>query len=112
LEVLVAFTLLAVTLGVMMQTLSSNNRGLAIASQHSYAATLAESLIQETGVTIPLQVSTYEGQIDNGYAWLLDIQENPLETGVYKESSFLITAEVSWGETGSGRRYVLSTLRY
>ncbi|MET0055656.1 MAG: type II secretion system protein, partial [Candidatus Thiodiazotropha sp. 6PLUC10] len=61
LEVLVAFTLLALTLGVMMKTLSSNSRGLVIASQHSQAATLAESLISEVGVTEPLQVSSLEG---------------------------------------------------
>ena len=112
LEVLVAFTLLAVTLGVMMQTLSSNSRGLAIASQHSYAATLAESLIAEIGVTIPLEVSSIEGASERGYEWQLKIEENSLESGVYQESSFLVTAEVTWGEAGSGRRYVLSTLRY
>ncbi|MEW8324350.1 MAG: type II secretion system protein [Candidatus Thiodiazotropha taylori] len=112
LEVLVAFTLLAVTLGVMMQTLSSNSRGLAIAAQHSHAATLAESLIAQAGVTIPLQVSSTEGVSESGYEWQLKIEENSLESGVYQETSFLVTAEVSWGEAATGRRYVLSSLRY
>jgi general secretion pathway protein I len=112
LEVLVAFTLLAVTMGVMMTTLSSNSRGLVIASQHSEAATLAESLIAEVGVSTPLEVSSLAGEFDEKYHWRLKIEENPMEQGYLKESSFLVTAEVSWGETGSGRRYVLSTLRY
>ncbi|MES9942450.1 MAG: type II secretion system protein [Candidatus Thiodiazotropha sp. 6PLUC2] len=112
LEVLVAFTLLALTLGVMMKTLSSNSRGLVIASQHSQAATLAESLISEVGVTEPLQVSSLEGQSEDGYHWHLNVEENPMENGYLKGASFIVTAEISWGEVGSGRRYVLSTLRY
>lgn len=112
LEVLVAFTLLAVTLGVMMKTLSSNSRGLVIASQHSQAATLAESLISEVGVTAPLEVSSLEGQSEDGYQWHLKVEENPMETGYLKGASFIVTAEISWGEARSGRRYVLSTLRY
>jgi general secretion pathway protein I len=112
LEVLVAFTLLAVSMGVMMQALSSNSRGLTLAAQHSHAATLAESLIAEAGVSIPLEASVTEGVTEPGYEWRLNIQENPLETGVYQESSFLITAEVTWGEAATGRRYELSTLRY
>jgi general secretion pathway protein I len=111
LEVLVAFTLLAISLGVMMQTLSSNSRGLAIAAQHTQAATLAESLIAEIGISYPLEVSSLEGQVEGGYHWRLNIAENPQESGYLKEASFLITAEVTWGETGSGRRYALSTLR-
>ncbi len=95
-----------------MTTLSSNSRGLVIASQHSEAATLAESLIAEVGVSAPLEVSRLEGEFDERYHWRLKIEENPMEQGYLKESSFLVTAEVSWGETGSGRRYVLSTLRY
>jgi general secretion pathway protein I len=112
LEVLVAFTLLAVTMGVVMKTLASNNRGLVIASQHTYAANLAESLITEVGITTPLEVSSLEGHSEEGYHWRLVIEDSPFESGYLEESSFLVTVEVSWREADSVRRYVLSTLRY
>ena len=112
LEVLVAFTVLAISLGVMMQALSSNSRGLVLASQHSRAATLAASKIAEVGVTYPLEVSALEGDMEGGaYRWRLTIEENPEESGYLKHASFIVTAAVSWGEAGAGRQYVLSTLR-
>ncbi|MCU7917753.1 MAG: prepilin-type N-terminal cleavage/methylation domain-containing protein [Candidatus Thiodiazotropha sp. (ex Epidulcina cf. delphinae)] len=111
LEVLVAFTLLALTLGVVMQALSSNNRGLVIAARYSDAATLASSKLAEAGRVYPLEVSSHEGESGDTYRWRLTIQANPQETGYLKEASFIVTASVSWGEGRAGREYVLSSLR-
>jgi general secretion pathway protein I len=112
LEVLVAFTLLAITFGVVMQALSSNSRGLILAGEHSRAALLAESKLAEAGVLYPLQAGNLEGDLDDGYHWRLSMSEYPEETGYLKERAFVVTAEVSWGLSGKSRHYVLSSLRY
>ncbi|MCU7904592.1 MAG: prepilin-type N-terminal cleavage/methylation domain-containing protein [Candidatus Thiodiazotropha sp. (ex Epidulcina cf. delphinae)] len=111
LEVLVAFTVLAISLGAVMQALSSNNRGLAIAARYSDAATLASSKLAEVGKVYPLQVSGHEGEMGEAYHWRLTIQANPDETGYLKDASFIVTAKVSWEVGSASREYVLSTLR-
>jgi general secretion pathway protein I len=111
LEVLVAFTVLALSLGVMMQTLSSNSRGLAIASDYSTAAILAESILAQAGEVYPLEVSVQQGELEEGYRWRLEIVANPQEDGYLAQKSFILTSTVSWGEVGSEKHYELSTLR-
>ncbi|MCU7846905.1 MAG: prepilin-type N-terminal cleavage/methylation domain-containing protein [Candidatus Thiodiazotropha sp. (ex Lucinoma kastoroae)] len=111
LEVLVAFTVLAISLGVVMQALSSNTRGLSIAAQHADAATIAGSKLAEVGTVYPLEVSRFEGDSGDTFRWRLTIETNPHETGYLKEASFLISVIVTWGEGRSSKQYVLSTLR-
>ncbi|MCU7929647.1 MAG: prepilin-type N-terminal cleavage/methylation domain-containing protein [Candidatus Thiodiazotropha sp. (ex Codakia rugifera)] len=111
LEVLVAFTVLAISLGVVMQALSSNTRGLSIATQHADAATIAGSKLAEVGLVYPLEVASFEGDSGDTFRWRLKIETNPHETGYLKEASFLISVVVTWGEGRSSKQYVLSTLR-
>ncbi|MEJ2404265.1 MAG: type II secretion system protein [Candidatus Thiodiazotropha sp.] len=112
LEVLVAFTLLAITFGVVMQALSSNSRGLVLAGKHSRAALIAESKLAEVGTLYPLEAGTQEGDLEDGYHWRLSMVEYPGETGYLKDAAFQVSAEVSWGPSPRTRRYVLTSLRY
>jgi general secretion pathway protein I len=111
LEVLVAFTVLALSLGVMMQVISSNNRGLAIATKYSKATILAESILAQVGEIYPLEVSVRQGELESGFRWRLVIEQNPMEDGYLSEESFILTTTIGWGEAGSERHYELTTLR-
>ncbi|MET0090086.1 MAG: prepilin-type N-terminal cleavage/methylation domain-containing protein [Candidatus Thiodiazotropha sp.] len=112
LEVLVAFTLLAITFGVVMQAISSNSRGLVLVGEHSRAALIAESRLAEVGTLYPLEAGTWEGDLEAGYHWRLSISEYPGETGYLRQSAFQVVAEVRWGPSSSGRQYRLISLRY
>ncbi|MET0067241.1 MAG: prepilin-type N-terminal cleavage/methylation domain-containing protein [Candidatus Thiodiazotropha sp.] len=112
LEVLVAFTLLATTFGVVMQALSSNSRGLALAGEHSRAALIAESKLAQVGTLYPLEAGYQEGDLETGYHWRLSMSEFGAEQGYLKQSAFRVRVEVSWGPAARERRYLLTSLRY
>lgn len=76
LEVLVAFALLAGSVGMLLAIVSGGVRQVRASAQATEAAAVAQSLIASLGIAEPLVEGETAGESDDGrYRWLLQIQE-------------------------------------
>lgn len=122
LEVMVAFAILAVSLGVLLQIFSRASLATAASAQYSRAVSLAESRLEAVGSAIPLEEGTVTGEPEDGYAWELRIIALDPAAIVGGESGsafgfeaptqpYRIIVTTLWEDAGKARRLTLSTLR-
>jgi general secretion pathway protein I len=112
LEVLVAFAILALSLGVLMQLFSGGMRSALIGSSYSRAVDLAESTLALVGTEIPLQPGSQAGE-EKGLRWELNIQPyvpEGLLAPPQDIQAFQVSVRVTWEGSGSGRSISLDTL--
>lgn len=113
LEVLVAFTILAVALVALLRAFSSGLRGLDAAEAAAAAVQHARSKIEEVGTVIPLEPGAQEGVFEDGYRWRVVIEPHELGDAAAAETLPLLPYEVEVTVTGAGggRRGGTVTLR-
>ena len=124
LEVLVAFSILALSLAVLMQIFSGAMRNAALSEQYSHATLLAQSILSSAGIEEPLQEGGSAGQGENGMSWRLSIStyEEPVEEGGEQPrglgtdrleaiEGYRVRVEVSWEDGGQHRQVELESLR-
>jgi general secretion pathway protein I len=112
LEVLVAFTILAVGLVALLRAFSSGLRGLDAAETASIAVQHARSKMAEVGSVIPLEPGAEEGAFDDGFRWRVAIEPHELGDGAAAEALPLLPYEVEVTVTGSrGGAVTLRSLR-
>lgn len=122
LEVLVAFSILALTLGVLMQIFSGSLRNAQLAHDQAQAVALAQSLLAAAGVETPLATGETAGQAGNKFRWYLLAEpyqdEQPAAIvppdGVNQRVElWKVTVEVRWGGDSdtTPRSFHLSSLR-
>ncbi len=114
-EVLVAFSIMALVLTVLFQVFSTGLRTAGMAEQYSVAQRLAHSLLEETAAVRPLQPGERTGEFDGTrYRWQARVEPEPdLGEGLQSErfASYRITVQVMWEGRGGQRDFSLSTLR-
>jgi general secretion pathway protein I len=125
-EVLVAFAILALSLGVLMQIFSRASLTIAASAQYSRAAGLASARLEAVGTAIPLEPGAVSGDPEDGMAWELSMV--PLEGDAQAQADFGIPLDdglgftppampyrvmvsVLWRDGDRVRRLTLSTLR-
>ncbi|HXH03631.1 MAG TPA: type II secretion system protein [Candidatus Competibacteraceae bacterium] len=114
LEVLVAFVILSLSLGVLMQVFSSGLNGVALAEEYSRATLYGESLLATLGREAPLAEGELSGELNEPYRWRASIsryqEENwppqELEVAVYR-----VVLQVYWPSAEGERAITLETLR-
>lgn len=74
LEILVAFTLLAIAMAVLMQIFSRGVNNADAADRYAKASMLAESLMTTIGVENPLVEGELTGEFADGYSWRANIK--------------------------------------
>jgi general secretion pathway protein I len=115
LEVLVAFAILAVSLGVLLGIFSRATSATIASAQYSQAATLAESLLTLTGHEIALEEGAISGTTESGFSWELTLLELDLSqefpTTTLTVTAYRVNATVLWFDAGRPRRLMLSTLK-
>jgi general secretion pathway protein I len=114
LEVLVAFAILSISLGVLMQIFSQASRTTLVSSQYSRAASLAEAKLNAVGSAIPLEEGTVSGDPENGIAWEINILQVELgeEFGAEPPATpYRVNATALWQDGGKVRSLTFSTLR-
>lgn len=114
LEVLVAFSVLTLFLGVLLGLFSTGLRNSLAAHDYSQAISLAESKLAEVGVTERLAPGEWQGAFDEHYRWRLRVV--PFAGGERRWADlplqpFEVTVEVSWQTGQRDRSVALSTLR-
>ncbi|MEE8499226.1 MAG: type II secretion system protein [Kiloniellales bacterium] len=100
LEVLVAFTILAVALVALLRAFSSGLRGLDAAEVASIAVQHARSKMAEVGSSIPLEPGMEEGGFDDGFRWRVTIEPHELGDAAAAETLPLRPYEIEVTVTG------------
>jgi len=73
LEVVVAFAILAVSLGVVFQAFGTGSKNLRLSEQHTIATLIAESQLATIGVEHPLKAGIVSGKAMPPYRWRAQI---------------------------------------
>jgi len=119
-EVLVAFAILAVMLGVLYQTFSSGLDTTGRAERRAHAALHAQSVLAAVGAEDPLAEGETFGDLAGGYRWRTVIQPHESAAALVsvdkdaagKAVAFDVTVTVSWDASSGGEGSVsLTTLR-
>ncbi len=115
LEVLVAFAVLAVSLGALFQIFSTGTRASRTAEAYTYATLLAESKLASVGIEMPLHTGEQAGEFDNGFAWRVAVRPYWLDgqetDGTFSVPAYEVDVTVSWDGGGGLRSISLTTLR-
>jgi len=74
LEILVAFTLLALAMGVLMQLFSRGVNGASLADRYARATMMAESKLATIGVEEEAREGDSHGTFDDDYRWQLSVK--------------------------------------
>jgi general secretion pathway protein I len=114
-EILVAFTIALLALGMLYRISSS---GLAIgttAVRYSRALLIAETALDEVGVETPLAPGQSARQVDGAYDQDVTVLRRPdLVPGAAALPGafpYQVSVQVSWDEAGRARSIELSTIR-
>lgn len=118
LEILVAFSVLALSLGVLLNIFSTAMRGVGLGEEYSKAASLLDGRLAALGSEIPVESGSQSGSAGDGegqeYRWQITL--NPFgEIDQFQALGelelFQIDVEVTWETGGRQRRIAVSTLR-
>jgi general secretion pathway protein I len=114
LEVLVAFSILSLSLATLFALFGSGVRSTAVARDYQQALVVAESrMAYLQGVTAQqLKMESAQGETPDGYYWKSAVtpleQEPPVVAGF---TLYQLEVQVSWQEGGHARQIDLATLR-
>ena len=86
LEVLIAFAILALALGGLLQAFSAGFRGLERAEDYSTATLHARSKLAEVGPIIAVEENELLGEFENGFAWRVTISRDEDEEGTLRRN--------------------------
>lgn len=117
LEILVAFSILAVSLSILLNIFASGVTTAGVAEDYTNAVQVAESLMTKTGVEKSLQVGESSGIEGDKYRWRVIVQPsafNPdsMNMATLSTALFKVSVIVSWGdEDVHGRQVKLVTLK-
>ncbi|MGC2459127.1 MAG: type II secretion system protein [Gallionellaceae bacterium] len=122
LEVLVAFVILALAMGVLMQIFSGGLQNATRAGEYQHAVLLAKSKLASIGMEIPLNESDSDGEFDSIYRWHVSIHpyhENPaqsneqtgLPAALLPVKLLDVEVQILWGDTEQPHSIDLKTLR-
>jgi general secretion pathway protein I len=117
LEILIAFAILALSLGLLLKIFSGGVNIASVAEEYTAAVQIAESLMTRAGVETPLQAGESSGLENDHYNWRVVVNPyayNPeqLDMSALKLVLFKVDVTVSWGDGSSSERQIaLSTLK-
>ena len=117
LEILIAFSILALSLGILLKIFSAGVNTALVAEDYTAAVQIAESLMAKTGVETPLQPGQSSGLENEKYHWLVEVipfEFNPENVDPTATTAvvFKVKVVVNWGDDNANDRQVeLTTLK-
>ncbi len=117
LEVLVAFSVLVLILGVILQIFSTGARSERLSVEYAEAAVIARSQLALLEGGEPLSDGIKKGQIDDRYSWEVEVGQsqviNPGSDVNYQRSytPYDVSVTVRWQSAGKSRQVRIDTLR-
>lgn len=117
LEILVAFVVMGLVIGSLLQLYGTSMRNAALADEYSFAVQVAESRLQSVGTEIPVESGSVNGSEEGtAYAWA--VQMEPVSLAEEQDDFSLsvqpyqVNVVVSWDSDGRQREFMLSSLRF
>ncbi|TAN70866.1 MAG: type II secretion system protein [Methylobacter sp.] len=117
LEILIAFSILALSIGILLKIFSAGVNSAGVAEEYTAAVQIAESLLARTGVEAPLQPYETTGLENDKYHWRLSVSPfqftaGNLDTTALTATLFKVKVTVNWGDGDADDRLVeLITLK-
>lgn len=119
LEILIAFSILALSLGILLKIFSGGVNIAMVAEDYTIATQIAESLLAKTGSEIPLKDHQSSGDDNEKYHWQLTISPFSLSSESFDTKNavaqlYKVSVTVAWGEGEAGgddRQIHLTTLK-
>lgn len=117
LEIMVAFVIMGLVVGTLLQLFGSAMQSVALADEYSFAVQVAESRMEAIGSEIEVESTTVNGQEQGTpYHWAVTMKPIQLDD---KQDEFSLSVEpyqvtvvVSWNSEGKQRQFTLSSLRF
>jgi general secretion pathway protein I len=116
-EIVVAFAILALGLGIAMQIAGGAMRNARQAATRTDAALYAQSLLDSVGVGERLEEGDSSGDFNEQFHWNLAAEkyevesETPLEPGMAPVQLYRLELRVSWEAGGKEQEALFTTLR-
>jgi len=114
LEILVAFSILALSLGVLLNIFSSGLRRTMISEEYQQAIIIAQSKLAIAGIELPLQTGEIQGQVGDKFIWQLTAQVYNIENLTAEKLAvipFQVTVTVEWQAGENNRQVRLTTIK-
>jgi general secretion pathway protein I len=112
-EIIVALAILSLSLGFLLNSISTSIRRVDQAGRIAEAGSLAQSLLARVGPELPLTQGETTGDFGNGFRWHLTIEGYcdraaglQLPVGAYR-----VSVEILWNDGVGVQSVVLRTLR-
>ena len=117
LEILVAFTLMALIVAVLMRVFSGGLQGAGLAEDYARATSLAESKLAGIGSETPLKPGEISGTEAGKYRWKIAMQgyddkaasAAPPQT-LMRVQLMEVAVSVAWSDYGKDRQVDMTTL--
>ncbi len=117
-EVLAAFTILAMTFMVVLEILSNSSANTIKSSERTQISLMAQSKMDEVGIIIPVEEGSISGDFDDKRSWYISIEpyEVPYEGNVEMSFApvelFKVVLKISWFDgRGEQRTATFTTLK-
>ncbi len=117
LEILIAFSILALSIGILLNIFSAGVNTAGVAEEYTAAVQIAESLMARTGVETPLQPYETTGLENEKYHWRVSVSPFQFAAGNLDVTTlaavlFKVRITVNWGDGNADDRLVeLTTLK-
>jgi general secretion pathway protein I len=116
LEILVAFAILALALGVLLRIFGGAGRISGLADKYARAVVISESLLAAADLETPLQPGETSGEIDAIFRWTMRVTPYQGEEQIpFAENlpvaPYQVDLSVEWEEGDEPRFFELTTLR-
>lgn len=114
-EILVSFSILALSLGVLLGVFSSNVRLATVSEEYSKAVLLAESQLAEATAG-KIEEGQNRGSLNEQFQWTVNISSyepgfDDVEIDSLSVTPYQIEVKVEWGGDERPRAVTLTTLR-
>lgn len=113
LEILVAFSILAISLGIVLKIFSSGVNTAIVAEEYTMATQIAESLMAKTGIETVLEEGSTSGVEADKYRWQVVMTQIPelIEDQGQSNDFVAVRVTVEWGEEKSSRVVELKSVK-
>lgn len=114
LEVLVAFSILALSLGVFYQIYSKGAHTTILGKEYTRATIIAQSRLNAFGIEDSPEASTGQGTEDDKYQWQvmsLPLHDENESNSEIRATLYKIDVEVIWNSLGKQRSITLNSLK-
>ena len=113
-EVLAAFTILAVSLAALMQVFGAGSRAVDISGQHSQAVLIAQSKLDRLGIESPLTEGETTETEATDYVCRTLVEEYPWASeslARFRVVPYQVSVAVSWLDGRQQRQIELTTIK-